>query len=63
MIEPEMVGHVLIPLNWKQFVARGCSFNLKSVLGAGLTHRRRARRSWKQTVFFTSTQPMDEIGE
>ena len=28
-IEPEMVGHICIPLKWKQFVFhRGCSFSI-----------------------------------
>ena len=37
MISPEMLGHVLIPHNWKEFVFhRGSSFNLTSVLKARL---------------------------
>ena len=37
MIEPEMMGPVRLQLNWKQFVFHGgCSFNLKSMSGAGL---------------------------
>ena len=30
LFEPELMGHVAIPFNWKQFLFhRGCSFNLK----------------------------------
>ena len=37
MIELEMMGHVLIHFNWKQYLFhRGCSFDLKSIFGAGL---------------------------
>ena len=33
MISPEMLGHVLIPHNWKEFVFhRGCLFNLTSIV-------------------------------
>ena len=49
MIEPEMMGHVCIPLNWKQFVfRRGCSIDLKSIVAAGLIAGRREGRE-KQT--------------
>ena len=44
MIPPEMLGHVLIPHNWKEFVFhRGCSFNLTSILNAGLIAGGRTR--------------------
>ena len=37
LIPPEMLGHVLILHNLKEFVFhRGCSFNLTSILNAGL---------------------------
>ena len=37
MIEREMMGHVLIHHNWKEFVFhRGCLFNLTFILCAGL---------------------------
>ena len=37
MIPPEMLGHVLIPHMWKEFVFdRGCSFILTSILNAGI---------------------------
>ena len=37
LIEPELMGHVAIPFNRTQFCFhRGCSFNLKSILEAGL---------------------------
>ena len=59
MIEPETMGHVLILFKWKQFVFhRGCSFNLKSTLGAGLNAGERGGHESRHTVFFTPT-PME----
>ena len=58
MIEPEMMGDVCIPLNWKQFVFhRGCSCDLKSILGGGLIAGRREGRDNRHTVFFTPLNP------
>ena len=55
MIEPEMMGHVLLHLNWKQFVFhRGCSFNLTSM---------REGRESRHTVFFTPLNPWEGEGE
>ena len=60
MLELEMMGHVLIHLDWKQFVFhRGCSFNLKSILGAGIIAGGREVRESRQTVFFT---PLKTLG-
>ena len=57
MIPPEMLGHVLILLNWKEFVFHGgCSFNLKSMFGAGLIAGGRGREN-RHTVFFTPLDP------
>ena len=54
VIEPEMMGHVLIHHNWKEFVFhRGCSFNQKSILCAGLIAGGREGRDTRYTVFFT----------
>ena len=54
MIEPEMMGHVLIHHNWKEFVFhRGCSFNQKSILCARLIAGGREGRDTRYTVFFT----------
>ena len=58
VIEPEMTGHVCIPLNWKQFVFhRSCSFHLKSMLGAGPIARERQGREKRRTVFLTPLNP------
>ena len=39
-IEPELMGHVATPFNWKPFLFhRACSLNLKSILEAGLVAR------------------------
>ena len=36
MTAPELMGHVAIPHNWREFVFHGgCSFNLNSILEAG----------------------------
>ena len=37
MIARELMGHVAVPLRWKESLYhRGCSFNVKSILQAGL---------------------------
>ena len=60
MIEPEMMGHVCIPLHCKQFVFhRGCSCNLKSMLGAGLIAGGREGRENRETAFLHSMKPME----
>ena len=59
MISPEMLSHVLIPHNWKEFgFHRGCSFNLTSTLNAGLIAGGREGRETRHTVFFTPIGPM-----
>ena len=58
MILFEMLGHVLIPHNWKEFVFhRGSSFNLASILKAGLIAGGREVRETRHTVFFTPLDP------
>ena len=60
-IEPELMGHVVIPFNWKQILFhRGCSFNLKSILEAGLIGGGKESREGRQTVFFTPLAPRRE---
>ena len=62
MIESEMMGHVLRPLNRKEFVFhRGCSFNLKSILGAELIAEGREGRESRHTIFFTPFEPMEGL--
>ena len=54
-----MMGHECIPLTWNQFVFhRGCSFDLKSTLGAGIIAGGREGRENRQTVFFTPLTPL-----
>ena len=58
MIEHEMTGYVRMQLSWKQILFhRGCSFNLKSILGAGLIAGGREGRENRHTVFFTPFFP------
>ena len=35
LIAPELMNHVAIPLKWKEFLHRGCSFDVTSILQAG----------------------------
>ena len=56
IISLEMLGHVLILHLWEEFVFhRGSSFNLASMVKAGLIARREGRET-RHTVFFT---PLD----
>ena len=51
MISPEMLGHVLKPHNWQEFVFHlGCSFNLSSMLDAGLIAGGRESRENPDTL-------------
>ena len=65
LIEPELMGHVAILFTWKQFpFHRGCSFNLKPILEAGLIVAGQERRAGEQTVVFAPLDPRgDEIEE
>ena len=54
LIEPELMGHVAFPFNWIFLVRRGCSFNLKSILEAGLITGWKECREGRQTVFLHS---------
>ena len=57
IMSPEMLGHVLILHNWKEFAFHlGCSFNLSSMLDAGLIAGGQESRETRHTVFFT---PLD----
>ena len=58
MIAPELMGHVTIPYNWKDFVFhRGRSFNINSILETGLIAAGRNSKEGRQTIFFTPSQP------
>ena len=56
LIEPGMMGHVCIPLSWKQFVyRRGRSFDLNSILGDGLVAGwREGRETQTYSILHTS---------
>ena len=58
MMAPELMGHVAIPYNEKEFVFhRGCSFNIKSILVTGLIAGGRESKEGRQTIFFTPLNP------
>ena len=60
VIAPELMGHVAIPLRWKEFLFhRGCSVNVK-ILEAGLIACGEESKEGRQTVFFT---PLDPWGD
>ena len=58
MIAPELMGHASIPHRWN----RGCSFNMTSILQAGLIAGRKERKEGRQTVFFTPLHPFGDEG-
>ena len=59
MTGPEMMGHVLKRLGWNQYVFhRGCSFNLKSMLGAGLITGGREGLECRPYSILHSSKPM-----
>ena len=54
VIAPELMGHVGIPLKWKEFLYhRGRSFSVKSILQARHIEGGKERNEGRQTVFFT----------
>ena len=61
VIRPELMGHVTIPLKWKESLYQmGSSFNINSILQAGLISGGKGTKEGRQTVFFT---PLDSFGE
>ena len=57
-INPEMMGHTLIPYNWKECIFhRAISWNFQSLLGSGLIPGEKQRDRARQTVFFTPLNP------
>ena len=63
VIAPELMGHVAIPIEWKEFLFhRGYSFNTNPRYG---THRSgKESKEGRQTVFFTPLDPWrDETEE
>ena len=62
MMAPELMGHVAIPYNEKEFVFhRGCSLNIKSILVTGLIAGGRESKEGRQTIFFTPLNPYGKI--
>ena len=48
LIAPELMGLVIVPCNWQEFVFHGgCPFNINSILDTGLINGGRARREDK----------------
>ena len=57
MIKPEMMGHICIPLNWKQSLFHtGFSFDLNSILDAGRIAGGREGRENRHTVFISPSK-------
>ena len=57
-IDPELMGYVLIPYNWKEYIHhRGCSFSIQSVLENVLIPGGHESDQGRQTVFFTPLYP------
>ena len=55
-IEPESMGYVFIPRNWKRYTLhRGRSWNNQSILGHGLIPGRKEKDKARQAVFPTPT--------
>ena len=58
---PELLGHVAIPYNWKEFVFdKGSSFDCTSILKSGLAAGGRTSKDGRPTVFFAPLNPIFE---
>ena len=64
-IEPESMGCVFIPRNWKRYIFyRGLSWNLQSTLGQGLVPGGKEKDKVRHAVFLTPTNPSgDDLEE
>ena len=61
MIASQLMGHVIIRHNWKEFVFhRDCSFNINSILESGLIAGGRESKEGRQTIFFTPLTLFEE---
>ena len=57
-IEPELMGYVFIPRNWKRHVFHtGLSWNFQSEMGSGLIPGGKEKDKARQAVFLTPTNP------
>ena len=62
LIDPELMGYILIPHNWKEyFYHTGSSFSIQSILENGLIPGGKESHRGDQTVFFTPLNPLVEI--
>ena len=58
LIAPELMNHVAIPLRWKDFLYHvGSSFNVNSILQAGVIVGGKDTKQGRQTLFFTPLAP------
>ena len=63
-IAPELMAHVLIPYDWKEFVFhRVRSFGIQSILENGLIAGGKQSKEGRQTTFFTPLNPFEENPE
>ena len=61
-ISPELMGHVLLPQRWKEFIFHeGCSFHVKSILEHGLIAGGKQSRDGRQTVFSHHSIHVDKM--
>ena len=61
---PELMGHVVLPCNWKEFLYhKGCSFNMKSILEQGLISGGKETKEGRRTIFFTPLNPFGKDEE
>ena len=59
-IDPQLMGYVRIPCNWKKFMYhRRCSFSIQSILENGLIPGGKESHKGRQSVFFT---PLNHFG-
>ena len=60
-IDPELMGYVQIPYNWKKNVfTRGCSFSIQSIPENGLIPGGHGGDKGGQTIFITPLNPFGE---
>ena len=61
LIAPELLGHVAIPYNWKEFTFhKGSSFDCSWILKPGLVAGGKTSKDGRQTVFFAPLNPIFE---
>ena len=63
-IEPQSMGYVFIPRNWKRYINhRGRSWNSQSILGKGLIPGGKEKDKARRAVFLTPTNPFGDDPE